>query len=463
MAFNRQNAILVSLATINVLVSSGIGAPWIDYDSRRILQFTLILGILAFTTWAPKIGERQNFVSVIHSNRLWLGILAAGACSAITSNVPIYSLKEWAFSGVLVLSIYFLGILLVQRLEGVTGLQIAQLAMLVLLIMCCVIVFRIAFADMRGDRQHLYSAFQPFDHPRFANQIQTWLLPIAGMALFLVQTQKAFYWSFAGLVLAWIPVWISGGAGVVLGQCMAMAFIIGLNIKTRTRVAVFWVAAICIALIIACLLTNLIPFFGDQRFGSQDGGNTSTRLALWSKAINAFEANPFFGIGPGLFASIPDTPNAHPHNIFLQILSEWGLIAAAFAGVLLFRWFGSFIKQSKNQEFSLIEIGLVGSIIAAITHSLVSGIFVMPASQTIGMTVISLYLALNWRRSNNRDLYQTRSLVCVAYGMYALVLICSLYGRHQPGAYAYHKSQIRYEPRMWKDNESDLQRFMKER
>lgn len=54
----------------------------------------------------------------------------------------------------------------------------------------------------------------------------------------------------------------------------------------------------------------------------------SARDVVWGHAISAFLSSPVLGIGPMQFADyIKLSYGSHPHNIYLQVIAEWGLLA----------------------------------------------------------------------------------------------------------------------------------------
>lgn len=74
------------------------------------------------------------------------------------------------------------------------------------------------------------------------------------------------------------------------------------------------------------------------RVSDQDG-NASTRTAAWSAAVRGIIDAPFLGAGPGKYnmgglgsaTGLPD----FPHNVFLEIWSEYGLIPFALLAVAI--------------------------------------------------------------------------------------------------------------------------------
>jgi len=92
-------------------------------------------------------------------------------------------------------------------------------------------------------------------------------------------------------------------------------------------------------------------------------------------ALNLFEKNKIFGIGPKGFKhycrKVNYTPkigicSTHPHNILIQIVLELGLIGLAFyiiaAIFVLFNFFKSIVRQKFNYDylaFYSITLGLI--------------------------------------------------------------------------------------------------------
>jgi len=89
--------------------------------------------------------------------------------------------------------------------------------------------------------------------------------------------------------------------------------------------------------------------------------------------INVFKKNKLLGTGPKSYRYICDNKdyainamscNTHPHNYYLQVLIETGLLGFIFLLSLylyiIYRSFVNFIKLLKNQYFSLSEVIILG-------------------------------------------------------------------------------------------------------
>ncbi|PTL37772.1 O-antigen ligase family protein [Alkalicoccus saliphilus] len=73
----------------------------------------------------------------------------------------------------------------------------------------------------------------------------------------------------------------------------------------------------------------LAEFFARGSTSFAEHGNVTGRMYLYETALNAFGANPIFGIGVGQYAEV--ALHDYPHNLILELLAEMGIV-----GLLLF-------------------------------------------------------------------------------------------------------------------------------
>jgi hypothetical protein len=124
--------------------------------------------------------------------------------------------------------------------------------------------------------------------------------------------------------------------------------------------------------------------------------SSAGRSALWGFALELINSNPFKGIGPMHFAEIHyQQPVAHPHNIILQLLAEWGIIATLLLTGIAIYGLVKWINFSRHQinstpESTILYTALTAAFIAGNSHALMSGTWVMPLSQ------LSLIIITGW-------------------------------------------------------------------
>lgn len=98
------------------------------------------------------------------------------------------------------------------------------------------------------------------------------------------------------------------------------------------------------------------------------------RLDAWNVGIDMFKQSPLIGKGLGSFYQISLLAGSQlnfPHNFYVFILSELGLVGLFF---LIFWWFQiglkfvKFLKDCANEEIRVIGIGMIGGLITIAIH-----------------------------------------------------------------------------------------------
>ena len=91
-----------------------------------------------------------------------------------------------------------------------------------------------------------------------------------------------------------------------------------------------------------------LNFTGGRGINDDDGG----RIALWSQALDAFKAHPFFGVGMNKFSDYSDV-GLTAHNSYVLCLAELGLFGYLFwMGTIVSGWngLGGIVKASAPSE-----------------------------------------------------------------------------------------------------------------
>lgn len=144
--------------------------------------------------------------------------------------------------------------------------------------------------------------------------------------------------AFATLPLIAVAFIASGSRGPVLGLVIGLAVLLVLTLRdrrARSRVVVVAFGAV----LGAVMVTQLVPGQDVSRAlsvltGSEGGLSTNGRAGLLSAAWNAFVTHPLVGTGTGSFAALRP-PELYPHNIFLEIASELGVVGLVLLIVVL--------------------------------------------------------------------------------------------------------------------------------
>ncbi len=225
---------------------------------------------------------------------------------------------------------------------------------------------------------------------RFFNQYQTWTLPLLGGLLVAIPKRwKNARVGVLGLIaLWWALVFTSSVRGTIVAMAVAA---IGVALLFR-RHAKPWLLAQAAGLFGGLLLYHLL-FSTEgglkvvERFSEER--QYSGRLQLWLTSLEMAWAHPWLGAGPMHFAWPPFhfSTGAHPHNAFLQWLAEWGLPSTGIMSGLAvwggWRWMDQERRAAEEASAASngVRVALVGSVLAAAAHAMVSGLLVTPISQ----------------------------------------------------------------------------------
>lgn len=234
-----------------------------------------------------------------------------------------------------------------------------------------------------------------FDNPRFLNHAQSIALPLAGLVL----------------LRGHAPLWVRVAAvfslfagGMILTLYLARASILGMMVGAiATMLFVGWKSKRYVVAMASCLgvgaLAMGLGWMWWYRFLTApmtDGVlNVHFRDYLAARGIQFFLSSPWLGIGPMHFAQSSNPIAAHPHNIYVQALTEFGAPATAllawFAGRGL-RQAALALRAGRGQEPELVG-ALVSATVAMLVDGAFSGNFVMPISQMWCAVVIALLIA----------------------------------------------------------------------
>ncbi len=269
------------------------------------------------------------------------------------------------------------------------------------------------YSENKLDFENAYP-YHGYSNPRYFNQLQTWCLPFLVLAYLSVSqstqiTHKLksylkplIFFSTATYISL---IFITEARGTLVAYMLSIPllwFYLGRKFNAfGAKFLLLWIASIALYLVISGLIPLLLEI---NLVGSGTVGNTGIvshsdngRLHLWRVTIDSIAQNPIFGIGPIMFGSSSGL-FGHPHNSILWFAVEWGIIGAliftSVSAYLLFTYLKS-VKQVDigNLNLTLTSHTLSLSLVSAIIHSFVSGVYLMPASQILGLLVIILSLS----------------------------------------------------------------------
>jgi len=444
-------ALVPPLLGFHLILDSGY------HDTQRIIQIIALLLVIA-------ISIIKNDLSYLDISIVFLAILIY-FIHTHPGNSNYHSLFEVSI---------FLSIFLASKKVAEEFIKSRYLffSQTLKLIIAGSFLYAIAFlssyiAALTNDLQfNAYNLIPGYDNYRFFNHTQT---ITTGILLFAIIKAKVFFRKRRWLLMAWFTLvfwWVllltSAGRGTLASQFIALLLLATNYRKTSSWINVFALSFIT-GFSIYLILFNYMPMFLELNI-SGDAKNIiertqknflSSREILWECSIKNFLNAPLFGIGPMNFARICTgiSGGAHPHNIVVQILSEWGIIFAliVFSTIcksfyMIYTKFNS--KHKKNKDILIL---LCFIFIGLFLDGLVSGVFVMPTSQLYILFYLGIYSGYKiYNQENLKKTPRYIGSICLT-GVFIALAISSFktfeYSKQSEAQSLFPRNQL--SPRAW--------------
>lgn len=292
---------------------------------------------------------------------------------------------------------------------------------------------------------HPHNLITGFSNIRFQGQFFTLVVPLLLFPLLAPSHRhsKQLLWLDRFVAVSCIAMVVMAGTrGSIVAWLFACAVGTWLGGHSRAlAVRFFWLCVIgfCWAWLMQNALSWVNPSSGRAlfRMASEHAFGLSGREIIWTLAWQQFLLHPWLGIGPMHFAALGSQVAAHPHQVILQLLSEWGLPATLLMLGVVMQWFvqaGKKLKFNTLPQTSLVGVYLFFALTASMMQAMVDGVLVMPYTQ------LWLFLLAGWAvavfsdplplapSSSIASGQRTIKIVfCVIYAASVMVLISAVY------------------------------------
>lgn len=112
--------------------------------------------------------------------------------------------------------------------------------------------------------------------------------------------------------------------------------------------------------------------------------SSSGRLDLWADAWQYFLQNPWLGNGPGAFACFTGELVATPHNLFFQLLSEWGIFMTLLCFALALLMFVALVRHLRaDSHNNPLQFSLFAILVITVTACMMEGMIIAPLQQML--------------------------------------------------------------------------------
>ena len=391
------------------------------HDSQRFGQIALIIYAIFFGI------VFKLFEIKAEQFYFLLGFLILGAISSFRASLTIWSFTEMA----MLLGCYGLGLFIYRIFCSNNNIEKLSFFILFLTTSSLILYFVIAYISslyLRLDFD-VWGFIKGFTNPRFFGQFCTLAIPILiAPVLMKSKWDKAFY--ILVCMVAFMAI-ASGTRGTFLGVGSVAALYLFLNSVCRKfslMIVKIFLTAFFMQLFFIDFLPKYLNIFVENNALERKVIGLSARDFLWLQAVEMIADKPFFGFGPMHFANIQKAIASHPHQLFLQIFSEWGIIFGLLFIIAFVKVVNIIILEikysyiNKSEESKIIYICLAASIFASLVQSMVDGVFVMPYTQILFVYMAAWISSMHCR---NIEALNNKTLSWRG-GILSLILICSV-------------------------------------
>lgn len=363
------------------------------HDHARLAQ--LFVFAAASLYWARATTREvvaSRFSADPRQAMLLFAVVMLVAASALNAAYPLVAVREvLVFAGLLVLS-NGIATLLVR---GEHFNLLLRTLVFGVLIYAGAVLALMAITLFAGGHFDPWVALIGFDNPRFFNHAQTAALPL--LTVVAVSDLDVRWRRAAILALVF--------SGMLLFLTYGRATVLALTVGLATARWAFGRRANAYALrallptLFGMGLMWLIYLQWMQSAGYNIAVDELTRPHhrdhLIRQAIKLWEMSPWLGVGPMHFSHWEDGDAAHPHNIYVQVLAEYGVLTALLllGGAAI--WMVRRLQALRlvSPPYAFIAIGLWGALVGVAVDGGFSGNFVMPVSQLWIALIVGLVKA----------------------------------------------------------------------
>ncbi|MDM1707589.1 O-antigen ligase family protein [Thiopseudomonas alkaliphila] len=448
----RITFILVSAFAASALWSYLIYFDW--HDQQRILQTILLATASAFSLIVSPASINRKAVLLL------VTIISFGLISSYFAAYPYWALKEiFRYTGLALVTLFIANSSNIQKTIYII-LGILLITATLSAFQFITTYFLAYFSELKKiDATLIYNGFS---NPRFLNQFQQIFLPVLGYSLIFLYKSNLKYKnilsiiSILTLVIHWCISFSLGARGLWLG--ITVSHLAALILFPRFRCLVFiQLAAATIGFILYKSLFTLIPFWLGFEASVINPIRTglSLRDVLWTHAWNTFTQNPWFGVGPmhlSVMENAQFIASAHPHQVILQWLAEWGIFATLAACSLAVWGVIHGIYFIRSATGKNLDTALWLSITGAFILAQVDGVFVMPYTETWLAIIIGLALG-RWKNQESKP-SSTQPLFWKSIALPTIIIMSLVLIKEAPNLYNNINTHTKiyktgYEPRFW--------------
>lgn len=242
----------------------------------------------------------------------------------------------------------------------------------------------------------------------------SYFLVLSIFSIWFYLTEKKYRYIYLTFIfLAFLSILLDVGRSATIAYTLFISVVCWYYKNSRLQLA-------SVYLITWAVYFLIIAFTPLTALGSIIRGTTSGRYNLWLHAVHCWVKSPLIGCGFYQLDQYPNSP-AHPHNLFLQILSEIGLIGLCLLGYLIFFMIRGI--KFKNKKF------ILAALLAVSVDVSFSGIHIYPITQLLLLWLFAFFIKNPEFRSSSDFYvnYNKRKILIMGINLFLYVIIAIVF------------------------------------
>ena len=298
--------------------------------------------------------------------------------SAFAYSSPV-AFKNTFFTLFIFILVYFLADYFCDQQKQIKVLYITVLLSLILYSIMLLLQLTLSNFSVYGAQgadliQRTLLKYYNTNNPRFLDNYFSWFMPLMLLPWIMNYRMILKTGSFLVLILIWFIVINHSCRAIFLEYIIICLFLLVFDRKLLLTVLKISILTLLIAFIFNYLFTMFVLQGTHSDIVDKNLSRGYDRIFLLKEAFGLGLKHPLLGIGPFQYPMYTKSPAGYPHNIIMEIWSQWGIPAfICFITVLLncitfaFKNLKTILNTKPYNIFMLMLIaGMIDSMVSAI-------------------------------------------------------------------------------------------------
>lgn len=385
--------------SILLIISFGINFFLFDarsiFDNQRYLQ----VGALALILFSFL--DRRFFTVISNSlvkHRMSAGLMVGSAFLAVfLSRFPYYASLEF-------LNTLLLSVLALYVARCVSNLGEAFEYIVVTMLLICFSLYYFQFfigyvaGLLEGTSTKREVLVHHFSSVRYLNHLQALFLPYFFYQMLFGQDRRLRFLAWVVGVLSVIVMLYCSARGALLGSALGLVCVCVFYRKMLSSIVLKLFIFLLLSVLGYIALFEFLPdvFGAKSAAPSEINTTSSSRIDMWIEVISLSSESLFFGLGPMHYGFYSGFGFGHPHNIVLQLLTDYGLIALIGASVCISKVISAVNRAHNQGGGGNAYLAWVSCLVSVFVLAMFSGVWVAPMTQLgvvfcVGMVLSPLF------------------------------------------------------------------------